>query len=40
MRMRKIMMGLALLATISAGAWELTSGIDRNNMNLKVKPRQ
>lgn len=38
MRMRKIMMGLALLATISAGAQELTSGIDRNNMNLKVKP--
>lgn len=38
MRMRKIMMGLALFATISAGAQELTSGIDRNNMNLKVKP--
>ena len=38
MRMRKIMMGLALLATINAGAQELTSGIDRNNMNLKVKP--
>lgn len=38
MRMRKIMMGLALFATISAGAQELTSGIDRNNMKLKVKP--
>ena len=38
MKMKHIMAGAFLLASLGAGAQELTSGIDRSNMNLKVKP--
>lgn len=36
--MKHLMTGLALLAAVGAGAQELSSGIDRANMNPRVKP--